>query len=148
MRTLALLIALVTASAAVASVTHARHPDRDGRDIELIASVKKGFGIKGVPVTGLYPGATRPLRVTITNTYALRDQGRRTHGQGRRGDQQGRLHRAGANLGIISAGLRRLPIRAHKKKTVVLQVAMPSTVANACQGATFKISFRAKATRA
>ena len=71
MRTLALLIALVTASAAVASVTHARHSDQDGHDIELIASVKKGFGIKGVPVTGLYPGATRPLKVTITNTYGF-----------------------------------------------------------------------------
>ena len=71
MRFLAPLIALVAASAAVASVTHARHPGGDGRDIELIASVKKGFGIKGVPVTGLYPGATRPLRVKITNTYAF-----------------------------------------------------------------------------
>ena len=51
MRLLALLIALVTASAAVASVTHAGHPGGDGRDIELIASVK-----------------------------ALRDQGRARHG--------------------------------------------------------------------
>ena len=74
--------------------------------------------------------------------------GWRPHGQGRREDDQGRLHRAAANLGLISPGTRRLVIPAHKSKTVVLQVAMPSTVANACQGATFKISFRARATRA
>jgi len=35
-----------------------------------------------------------------------------------------------------------------KSKTVVLQVTMPATVANGCQGATFKLSFGARATRA
>ena len=68
--------------------------------------------------------------------------------QGRREDEQGRLH-----------GQRRQPRHRPRRasaawsfphtrrKTVVLQVAMPATVANACQGATFKISFRARATR-
>lgn len=148
MRTLALLIALVTASAAVASVTHARHSDQDGHDIELIASVKKGFGIKGVPVTGLYPGATRPLKVTITNTYGFAIKVSAPTARVAAATNRAGCTGAASNLGVISAGLRSLPIRAHKKKTVVLQVAMPSTVANACQGATFKISFRAKATRA
>ena len=148
MRLLALVIALVTASAAVASVTHARHTDKGGRDIELIASVKKGFGIKGVPVTGLYPGATRPLKVTITNTYAFPIQVAAPTAKVATTTNKAGCTGAASNLGITSAGLRRLPIRAHKKKTVVLQVAMPPTVANACQGATFTISFRAKATRA
>jgi hypothetical protein len=148
MRTLALLIALVTASAAVASVTHARHTDKDGRDIELIASVKKGFGINGVPVTGLYPGATRSLRVTITNTYAFPIKVGAPTAKVAATTTKAGCTGAASNLGITSAGLRGLPLRAHKKKTVVVQIAMPSTVANACQGATFTISFRAKATRA
>ena len=130
-------------------MTHARHPGGDGRDIELIASVKKGFGIKGVPVTGLYPGATRPLRVKITNTYAFAIQVATPDGQGRREDRPGPAAPGRpANLGLISTSTRRLVIPAHKSKTVVLQVTMPSTVANACQGATFKISLRARATRA
>jgi hypothetical protein len=147
MRLLALLIALVTASAAVASVTHARHPDQGGRDIELIASAK-GFGIKGVPVTGLYPGAVRPMTLKLTNTYPysiavaapIATVAATTNKAGCTG--------IAANLGITPAGIRRLVIASHKSKTVVIQVAMPPTVADACQGATFKISFRAKATRA
>jgi predicted metal-dependent phosphotriesterase family hydrolase len=148
MRMLAFLIALVTASAAVASVTHARHTDRSGRDIELIASVKRGFGVNGVPVTGLYPGARRPLRVTITNTYAFPIKVAAPTAKIAATTNRAGCTGTAANLGITSAGLRRLSLRAHKQKTVILQVAMPSTVANACQGATFTISFRAKATRA
>jgi hypothetical protein len=148
MRLLALLIALVTASAAVASVTHAKHTDPDDRGVELIASVKKGFGVNGVPVTGLYPGASRPLRVTITNTYAFPIQVSAPTAKVAATTNKAGCTGAAANLGITSAGLRSLPIRAHKQKTVTLQIAMPSTVANACQGATFRISFRARATRA
>ena len=146
MRLLALLIALVTASAAVASVTHARHTGRDGRDIELIASAK-GFGIKGVPVTGLYPGATRPLRLKLTNTYPYRIAVAAPIAKVAAKTSKAGCTGIAANLGIGPTGIRRLVIPAHKSKTVVLQVAMPATVANACQGATFKISFRAKATR-
>jgi hypothetical protein len=147
MRFLAPLIALVAASAAVASVTHARQSGHDGHGIELIASVKKGFGIKGVPVSGLYPGATRPLSVKITNTYAFP-----IRVAGLKGKVAAATNRAGctgvaANLVIGPAGGRGVPIRAHKSKTVVLHVTMPRTVANACQGATFKLSFGARATR-
>jgi hypothetical protein len=148
MRLTALLIALVTASAAVASVTHARHTGQDARDLELIASVKKGFGVNGVPVTGLYPGATRPLKITITNTYAFAIQVAAPTVKVAATTTKAGCTGAAANLSIASAGLRRLSIRAHRRKTLTLQVAMPSTVANACQGATFKISFRARATRA
>ena len=147
-RFLAPLIALVAASAAVASVTHAGHPGGDGRDIELIASVKKGFGIKGVPVTGLYPGATRPLRVKITNTYAFAIRVATPTGKAAAKTTKAGCTGAPANLGLISTSTRRLVIPAHKSKTVVLQVTMPTTVANACQGATFKLSLRARATRA
>jgi hypothetical protein len=148
MRLLALLIALVTASAAVAAVTHAGHADPDGRDLVLIASVKRGFGVNGVPVTGLYPGARRPLKITITNTYAFAIKVAAPTAKVAAATTKAGCTGVAANLGIASAGLRRLSIRAHKQKTLTLEVAMPATVANACQGATFTISFRAQATRA
>jgi hypothetical protein len=147
-RTLAFLIALVTASAAVASVTHGRHTDRGRGGIELIASVNRGFGVNSVPVAGLYPGARRPLRVTITNTYAFPIKVAAPTAKVAATTNRAGCTGTAANLGVTSAGLRSLSLRAHKQKTVVLEVAMPSTVANACQGATFTISFRARATRA
>src|SRR5436189_5402365 len=63
MRFLTLIISLVAASAAAAAVTHAHQPASAGGGPELVASVAKRFSITGVPVTGLYPGATRPLTV-------------------------------------------------------------------------------------
>lgn len=105
-RFLAPLIGLVAASAAVASVTHARHPGEDGRDIELIASVKKGFGIKRVPVTGLYPGATRPLGVKITNTYAFAIRVATPTGKAAAKTTKAGCTGAPANLGLISTSTR------------------------------------------
>ena len=140
------ILALVAASAAVASVTHARHAAHSGPP-ELVASVKKRVAITGVPVTGLYPGATRPLTVKVTNSYPfaitvtpLTTRVRSTNKLGCTG--------AATNLVVVPAGARSLPIRAHRSKTVLLQVSMPASVANACQGATFSLSFSARATRA
>jgi hypothetical protein len=147
MRFLALLIALIAASAAIASVPHGRHAGQDGRDIELIASVKK-FGIKGVPVSGLFPGATSPLRIKITNKYPFSIRMAAPKGKVAAATTRAGCTGIAANLGVSSTGNRRLVIARHKSKVVVLQVAMPTTVANACQGATFKISLSARATRA
>lgn len=145
-RLLALILTLVAASAAVASVTHAHHAARPGTP-ELVASVKKPVAITGVPVKGLYPGATRPLTVKVTNSYPfaikvapLTTRVRSTNRPGCTG--------AATNLVVVPAGSRGLPIGAHRSKTVLLRVSMPSTVANACQGATFSLSFSARATRA
>ena len=99
-------------------------------------------------VTGLYPGATRPLRVKITNTYAFAIRVATPTGKAAAKTTKAGCTGAPANLGLISTSTRRLVIPAHKSKTVVLQVTMPTTVANACQGATFKLSLRARATRA
>jgi hypothetical protein len=148
MRFLAPLIALVAASAALASVTHTAHTGSDGRDVELVASGKKGFGIKGVPVRGLFPGATRPLRVKITNTYTFSIRVATPTAKVAAATTKAGCTGAAANLGVISPGTRRLVVPAHGSKTVVLRVTMPRTVANACQGATFRLSFRVRAARA
>jgi hypothetical protein len=148
MRLLVPLIALVTASAAVASVTHARRPSQADRDLELVASVQTGFGITGVPVNGLYPGATLPLTVKISNPYAFRIKiGKPSAKVGASTNRPG-CTGAATNLSVVGGGVGSLAIRAHRSKSVVLQVAMPATVDDACQGATFTLSFRASAARA
>jgi hypothetical protein len=145
MRFVTLIITLVATSAAAAAVTHARQPAPHGGP-ELVASVAKRFSITGVPVTGLYPGATRPLTVKVKNIYAfpikigtLKTTVKSSNRPGCTG--------AAANLQVVASGARTVPIRAHKTKTVVLHVTMPSTVSNACQGAKFSLSFSATAKR-
>ena len=145
MRLLAPILALVAASAAAAAVTHARQPAPRG-DAELVASVKKRFGIASVPVTGLYPGATRTLTVKVKNIYAFPIKVGPVKAKVKSSNRPG-CTGAASNLAVASAGARSLPIRAHRTKTVVLRVTMPRTVANACQGATFSLSFSARATR-
>jgi hypothetical protein len=145
MRFLTLIVTLVATSAAAAAVTHVRQPAPHGGP-ELVASVAKRFAITGVPVTGLYPGATRPLTVKVKNIYAfpikigtLKTTVKSSNRPGCTG--------AAANLQVVATGARTVPIRAHKTKTVVLHVTMPSTVSNACQGAKFTLSFSATAKR-
>jgi hypothetical protein len=145
-RFLAPVLVLVTASAAVASVTHAPHQAHPGAP-ELVASVKKPVSIAGVSVTALYPGATRPLTVKVTNPYGFPIKVGPVTGRVKSSNRPA-CTGAAANLTVVSASSRSLPIRAHKSKTAVLQVTMPRTVANACQGATFALSFSARATRA
>jgi hypothetical protein len=146
MRFLTLIVTLVATSAAAAAVTHARQPAPHVGGPELVASVAKRFSITGVPVTGLYPGATRPLTVKVKNIYAfpikigtLKTTVKSSNRPGCTG--------AAANLQVVATGARTVPIRAHKTKTVVLHVTMPSTVSNACQGAKFTLSFSATAKR-
>ncbi|HEY7258915.1 MAG TPA: hypothetical protein VH459_07590 [Gaiellales bacterium] len=146
MRFLAPILVLVSASAAVASVTHTRHPAQTGAP-ELVASVKKPFSITGVPVTGLYPGASRPLTVKVTNPYTFAIKIGPVTARVRSSNRPG-CTAAATNLTATAGGSRSLPIGAHRSKTVVLHVAMPSTVSNACQGARFTLSFGARATRA
>ena len=145
MRILAPMLALVAASAAAAAVTHARQPAPRG-DAELVASVKKRFGITGVPVTGLYPGAARPLTVKVKNIYGFPVKVGPLRAKVLSSDRQG-CAAAASNLTVVPAGLRSLAIRAGRTKTVLLTVTMPATVANACQAATFSLAFSARATR-
>ena len=59
------MLLAVAAGVAVSAVarTGPSHPGR----LELLASAKKTVTLKGVPVTGLYPGASKTLMVTVKN---------------------------------------------------------------------------------
>ena len=146
LRLLAPILVLATASAAVAAVTHAGHPAQAGAP-ELVASVKQPVSITGVPVTGLYPGASRPLTVKVTNPYAFGIKIGPVTARVLSSNRPG-CTASSANLTATAGGSRSLPIGAHRSRTVLLHVTMPSTVSNACQGARFALSFSARATRA
>ena len=146
MRVLTPILALVAASAAAAAVTHAQQPASRG-DLELIASVKKRVAITGVPVTGLYPGAARSLTVKVTNPYAFQVKLGPVTTKVTSSNRAG-CSPAASNLTVVSTGSRSVTIRARAAKTVLLRATMPVTVANACQGARFTLSFSARATHA
>jgi hypothetical protein len=145
-RLLTPVLILATASAAVASVTHVRHAAPPG-GAEIVASVKKRVGITGVPVAGLYPGATRPLTVKVTNPYPFAITIGPLTARVRSSNRPG-CTGAATNLTVATAGSRGLPIGTRRSKTVVLHVTMPPTVSDACQGARFALSFSARASRA
>jgi hypothetical protein len=49
---------------------------------------------------------------------------------------------------VLSRSSRAIIVMPKKTGTILLTVTMPRTVANACQGATFRISLTARATKA
>lgn len=100
--------------------------------------------IKSKPVLGLYPGATRKLTLIVHN----RDRHRsvlvsrlrvRTTATSRRGCAASRR-----NLAIRQYARRRFVIPAHGTRRVVVRLAMPYTVANACQHAVFRLRYSAR----
>lgn len=144
-----LLTTAVVLAAAAGVAAHAavhRAGPNPGR-LELIASVKKGVVLTGVPVTGLYPGASKQLSVSVKNT-----SGRTIKVPALRGKLSPMTSRPGCagtrtNL-ILSWTGKPVTIPNKKARTIALTVTMPSTVVDACQGATFKITVGVRATKA
>ena len=140
----ALVLIPVAILAAVAAFAHARHrPPVHSGPLVMVAS-KTGFKLSGAPITGLYPGATKPLKVKIKNPYGftVKIKTPKTKVTTTRAGCSG----AATNLKVVRPKIT-LRIPAHRSKTMTLQVVMPGTVANACQGARFSISLKAKATK-
>lgn len=147
MRFLLSTAVVLAAAAGVASHVAASGAAPDGARMELIASVKHAVSVTSTAVTGLYPGATKSLTLRIKNTYAFPVKitavktkiAAATNSPGCAGTRTNLLvsHKAGTST-------------IKPKKTtppIVMTVVMPKTVENACQGATFKITFTARAVR-
>jgi hypothetical protein len=141
-----LLSAAVVLAAAAGVAAHVAVPGPahgQGRMV-LIASVRHAVSVTSTPVTGLYPGATRTLALRIKNTYpypvkitAVKTRvAAATTRPGCAGTRTNLLisHRGGA-----------LSVKPNKTANVVMTVVMPSTAEDACQGATFKLAFTARA---
>jgi hypothetical protein len=117
----------------------------EGRMV-LIASVKHAVTVTSTPVTGLYPGATRPLALRVKNTYSFPI--RITAVKTKVAAATTRPGCAGTRTNlIISRRGAAFSINPNKTAIVVMTVVMPATVEDACQGATFKFTFTARAVR-
>ncbi len=100
--------------------------------------------ITSKPVLGLYPGATRKLTLMVHNpdrrrsilVYRLRVRNTSTS---RRGCAASRR-----NLAIRQYAKRPFVISPHGTRRVVVRLAMPYTVANACQRAVFRLRYSAR----
>ncbi len=141
-------IALVVAVVAAAGVAmgHRAQPPAPVK-MQMIASIK-GFKLAGVPVTKLYPRATKVFQVKISNPYTFSIRvpaltatvAARTTKVGCTG--------AKTNIVVTTKGMRAVVIPKRTSRVATIHVTMPSTVANACQGARFTITLRGRATRA
>jgi hypothetical protein len=144
MRFLLSTAAVLATAAGVAAHVAAPGPGRQSGRIELIASVTHAVSISSSAVTGLYPGATKPLIVRVKNTYAYPIKvpvlkttlAAVTTRPGCAGTR--------ANL-LVSRSGGAITIKPRKTAAVVMTVVMPASVADACQGATFTLTFTARA---
>jgi hypothetical protein len=103
--------------------------------------------IMGEPVTGLYPGATKDLILTLRNPNRKHSVGiRRLRVREVATSSQG-CAPSPRNLEIRQYPGRPFRIAAHGTKSVTLLLTMPDTVVDACQHATFRLRFSAEVAR-
>ena len=112
---------------------------------QLATASSRGMGslrIRSNRVSNLYPGAKRTLTLTIHNTskHAVRVRALRVRDLGttKRGCAPTRR-----NLMIWRQRSRAFRLRSGASRRVVFLLAMPNTVANACQGAVFDLRYKA-----
>ena len=146
MRFLLSTAVVLAAAAGVAShiAVSGASPDR-GR-MELIASVRHAVSVTATPVTGLYPGAAKNLALQIKNTYPYAVKITAVKAKIAAATNRPGCAGTRTNLTLTHRG-RAFTINPRKAAPVIMTVVMPRTVADACQGATFKITFTARAVR-
>lgn len=138
------LLLAVAAGLAVSAAarTGTSHPGR----LELLASVKKTVTVKGVPVTGLYPGASRTLQVTVKNGNHFKIKLATVKAGVAAKTSLAGCAGSAKNL-TVARPKGTLKLAPMKSGPLVLTVRMPRSVANACQGARFTISIAVKAVK-
>lgn len=146
MRFLLSTAVVLAAAAGVAShvATSGASPDRGG--MELIASVSHAVSVTAAPATGLYPRASRPMTLTIKNTYSYPVKITAVKAKIAAATNRPGCVGTRTNLLVSHTG-GPFTIKPKKSHPVIMTVMMPTTVVDACQGATFKITFTARAVR-
>jgi hypothetical protein len=94
-------------------------------------------------VTGLYPGARKQLLLTLRNTTHRRLAVRRIRIRNVSTTKAGCAASA-SNLAIPQPAHRTLHIRPGGQRRVTVPISMPNSVADACQGAVFKLRYSAQ----
>ncbi len=146
MRFLLTTAVLLATAAGVAAVSAAHRPPAKTGPLELLAAAGKTVTVKGLPVSGLYPGAVKPLTVTVKNLngFTIKVPTVKTKVAATttvRGC-------AGTTMNLVVTHARRtLTIAKKKSAKLPLTVRMPRTVANVCQGARFSITVTVKAVK-
>jgi hypothetical protein len=144
-RTLLLALGALAVAIAVASLSDLG--PAKATSLDLIAS-KRGFGITATPVAGLYPGATKTLTLRVTNPYGYSIRVLPVKAAVARATNRAGCEGIPANVTVSTRGVKAAVIKRKATRTVTLHVTMPKTVADACQSATFRISFKARAVKA
>jgi hypothetical protein len=146
MRFLLTTAVLLATAAGVAAASASHHsPARTG-PLELLAAAGKSVTVKGLPVSGLYPGAVKPLIVTVKNLngFTIKVPTVKTKVAAVttvRGC-------AGTTMNLVVTHVNKtLTIKKKKSAKLPLTVTMPRTVANVCQGARFSITVTVKAVK-
>ncbi len=147
MRFLLSTAVVLAAAAGVAAHVAAPGPGPGDGRMELIASVKHAVSVTSTPVTGLYPRATKTLTLQIKNTYAYAVKITAVKTKIAAATSRPGCAGTRANL-VINRKAGAFVIKPKKTALVVMTVVMPPTVADACQGATFRMTFTARAVRA
>jgi hypothetical protein len=140
-------VLLATAAGVAAASASASHhsPARTG-PLELLAAAGKSVTVKGLPVSGLYPGAVKPLIVTVKNLngFTIKVPTVKTKVAAVttvRGC-------AGTTMNLVVTHVNKtLTIKKKRSAKLPLTVTMPRTVANVCQGARFSITVTVKAVK-
>ena len=142
---LSITLLLAVAAGLAVSAAARSGPSHPGR-LELLASVKKTVTVKGVPITGLYPGASKTLTVTVKNGNHFKIKlATITTAVAAKTSLAGCTGSTG-NLTVAhpNGTLKMAPMKTGK---LPFTVTMPRSVANACQGARFTISITVKAVK-
>jgi hypothetical protein len=146
MRFLLTTAVLLATAAGVAAASTAHQPPARTGPLELLAAAGKTVTVKGLPVSGLYPGAVKPLTVTVKNLngFTIKVPTVKTKVAATttvRGC-------AGTTMNLVVTHARKtLTIAKKKSAKLPLTVTMPTTVANMCQGARFSITVTVKAVK-
>lgn len=140
-----LCIALLLATAAGAAAAVARHhqPARTGQ-LELLAKAGKTVTVTAVPASGLYPGASKPLVVTVRNLNAFTVKVAAVTGTV--AAKTSAAGCAGSFLTVV-APKKALTIKSTKSAKATLAVTLKSSAPDACQGAKFTLKLSAKAVK-
>jgi hypothetical protein len=135
---LASIVALALAGGAYVKLTEIGDRHANGSPP---TSRHRGLKVSG-HIEGLYPGASEVLPVKVKSRLPFRVRVRSI-----------RTVVADAGPSCSAANLQvpgytgRLKIRPRRSRRVNLRIAMPATAADACEGASFPLRFRARATR-
>ena len=146
MRFLLSTAVVLAAAAGVASHVAGSGASPDRGRMELIASVQHAVSVTAPPVTGLYPGAGRGFTLQIKNTYPYPVRITAVKAKVAAATNRPGCSGGKTNLTVTHRG-GAFTINPRKTAFVIMTVVMPKTAVDACQGATFKITYTARAVR-